>query len=399
MEIKCPHCNQVFNLDEDLASHIRDQIRNQEFENEVKRRVASVESTAAAQKNNEVALAVAKEREASLRTVNEYNQKLSMAQMESEKIKAEMINEKSRHEIEVQQAVLQTEKEYAARIGELETQLKAKAMEAEYYKDLKAKMSTKMVGETLEQHCEMEFNKVRMMAFPRAEFGKDNEVSKESGSKGDYIFRDFDENGTEIISIMFEMKNEMETTDPKARKKNEYFFKELDKDRKEKNCEYAVLVSMLEPDNELYNTGIVDMSHRYEKMYVIRPQFFIQLITILRNAALNTVGFRRQLTALKTQNVDLTNFEDNLTSFKEDLEYNHGLASRKLEEAIKQIDKAINDLNKTREALISSSNNFARANKKVQDITVKRLTRNAPTVAEKIREARENKGEAANADD
>ena len=245
---------------------------------------------------------------------------------------------------------------------------------------MKAKLSTKMVGETLEQHCEIEFNKIRATAFPLAHFDKDNDAS--SGSKGDYIFRDKSESGTELVSIMFEMKNESDTTATK--KKNEDFFKELDKDRNEKGCEYAVLVSMLEADNDLYNTGIVDVSYKYPKMYVIRPQFFIPMITLLRNAALNSLQYKTELELVKAQNIDVTNFENDLDSFKTAFGKNYELASRKFQTALDEIDKSINHLQKTKDALLSTDRNLRLANNKAQDVTVKKLTRKNPTMAAKF---------------
>ncbi len=263
-----------------------------------------------------------------------------------------------------------------------ERQLKQKQEQIDFYKDLKARASTKMVGETLEQHCEIEFNKLRATAFKNAYFEKDNDST--SGSKGDFIFKDYDIEGTEIISIMFEMKNEMDETATK--KRNEDFLKELDKDRNEKGCEYAVLVSLLEIDNELYNQGIVDMSHRYSKMYVIRPQFFIPIITILRDAALNVSGLKRQLIEVKNQNVDVTNFEDELNDFKDKFSRNFQLASNKFKTAIEEIDKTIMHLQKTKDNLISSENNLRLANNKAEDLTVKRLTRNNPTMQKAFQE-------------
>lgn len=265
-----------------------------------------------------------------------------------------------------------------------ETQLKDRDEAIERLKDLKAKLSTKMVGETLEQHCETEFNRIRATAFPRAYFEKDNDVS--SGSKGDFVFKDMDENKTEIVSIMFEMKNENDTTATK--KKNEDFFKELDKDRNEKGCEYAILVSLLEPESELYNTGIVDVSHRFEKMYVIRPQFFIPMITLLRNAATNSLSYKNELALVKAQNIDVTNFEADLEDFKSKFGRNFELASTHFQKAVDEIDKSISHLQKTRESLLKSENQLRLANDKAQDVTVKKLTRNNPTMTEKFEEAK-----------
>src|SRR3989338_10482022 len=258
-----------------------------------------------------------------------------------------------------------------------ETQIKDRDDAIERLRDMKARLSTKMVGETLEQHCETEFNRIRAMAFPSAFFEKDNDAR--TGSKGDYIFRDSDEAGTEIVSIMFEMKNESDETS--AKKKNEDFLKELDKDRTEKNCEYAVLVSLLEPDSELYNSGIVDVSHRYRKMYVVRPQFFIPIITLLRNAAQNSLKYKTELALVKAQNIDITNFENELDSFKTGFARNYELASKKFKTAIDEIDKTIEHLQKTKEALLGSENNLRLANNKADDLTVKKLTKGNPTMA------------------
>lgn len=270
-----------------------------------------------------------------------------------------------------------------------ETQLKDRDEAIDRLRDMKAKLSTKMVGETLEQHCEIEFNRIRASAFPRAYFEKDNDAS--SGSKGDFIFRDSDDAQTEIVSIMFEMKNENDQTATK--KKNEDFFKELDKDRTEKGCEYAVLVTLLEPDNELYNSGIVDVSHRYPKMYVVRPQFFIPMITLLRNAAMNSLHYKSELALVKAQNVDITRFETQLEDFKTSFGRNWRLASDGFEEAIKRIDEAIKDLEKTKDALYKSANNLRLANDKAEDLTVKKLTRGNPTMATKFAELK-NEGTA-----
>ena len=267
-------------------------------------------------------------------------------------------------------------------ISTYEEKLKFKDEEIERYKDFKLRQSTKMVGESLEQHCEIEFNKLRATGFQNAYFEKDNDAR--TGSKGDYIYREADEDGTEFISIMFEMKNEMDATATK--KKNEDFFKELDKDRREKNCEYAVLVSMLESESELYNTGIVDVSYRYPKMYVIRPQFFIPIITLLRNAAQNSLEYRKELSVIKTQNIDISNFENDLNEFKDKFSRNYRLASEKFKKAIEEIDKTIDHLQKTKEALMSSENNLRLANNKAEDLSIKRLTRNNPTMAAKFAE-------------
>ncbi|MDD2367964.1 MAG: DUF2130 domain-containing protein [Sulfuricurvum sp.] len=265
-----------------------------------------------------------------------------------------------------------------------ETQIKDRDDAIERLKDMKARLSTKMIGESLEQHCEIEFNRIRPTAFPRAYFEKDNDAR--SGSKGDYIFRDSDESRTEIVSIMFEMKNESDTLGSK--KKNEDFLKELDKDRTEKNCEYAILISLLEPDNELYNTGIVDVSYRYPKMYVVRPQFFIPIITLLRNAAMNSLAYKTELALVKAQNIDVTNFENDLDTFKTAFSKNYDLASRRFQIAIEEIDKSIDHLQKTKDALLGADKNLRLANDKAQDVTLKKLTRHNPTMAAKFEEIR-----------
>ena len=284
----------------------------------------------------------------------------------------------------VEQAALEKQVAEKALTEQYEVRLKDRDEEIERLKDFKAKLSTKMVGETLEQHCEIEFNRIRATAFPQAYFEKDNDAR--SGSKGDYIFKDIDETGTEIVSIMFEMKNESDTTATK--KKNEDFFKELDKDRREKGCEYAILVSLLEPENELYNTGIVDVSYRYEKMYVIRPQFFIPMITLLRDAASNALSYKNELALVKAQNIDVTNFEADLEDFKSKFGRNYELASKQFQTAVAEIDKSISHLQKTRDALLKSENNLRLANDKAQDVTVKKLTRKNPTMQEKFEQAK-----------
>lgn len=263
-----------------------------------------------------------------------------------------------------------------------ETQIKDRDDAIERLKDLKAKLSTKMVGETLEQHCETEFNRIRAMAFPKAYFEKDNDAR--NGSKGDFIFRDMDDGGIEVVSIMFEMKNESDTTATKSL--NEDFLKELDKDRNEKGCEYGVLVSLLEPDSELYNTGIVDMFHRYPKMYVVRPQFFIPMITLLRNAAMNSMKYKTELALVKSQNIDITNFESELEEFKSSFAKNYDLASRRFQTAIDEIDKSIDHLQKTKEALLGTDRNLRLANDKAQDVTIKKLTKDNSTMAAKFDE-------------
>jgi len=295
-----------------------------------------------------------------------------------EKERDELKNDLGRAELEKQLAEKSLKDKY-------ETQVKDRDDTIERLRDMKARLSTKMIGETLEQHCETEFNRIRATAFPKAYFEKDNDAR--TGSKGDYIFRDLDEAGTEIVSIMFEMKNESDATATK--KKNEDFLKELDKDRVEKGCEYAVLASLLEPDSELYNTGIVDVSHRYPKMYVVRPQFFIPIITLLRNAAMNSLKYKSELALVKAQSIDITNFENELETFKSGFSRNYDLASRKFKTAIEEIDKTIDHLQKTKDALLGSENNLRIANDKAQDVTIKKLTRGNPTMAAKFAELKD----------
>jgi hypothetical protein len=310
-------------------------------------------------------------------SANEVAQKLAITEAvsEVEKERAELKNGLEQAKLEKQLAEKSLKDKY-------ETQIKDRDDAIERLRDMKARLSTKMVGETLEQHCDTEFNRIRATAFPRAYFEKDNDAR--TGSKGDYIFRDSDEAGTEIVSIMFEMKNESDTTATK--KKNEDFLKELDKDRTEKGCEYAVLVSLLEPDSELYNTGIVDVFHRYPKMYIVRPQFFLPIITLLRNAAMKSLEYKTELALVKEQNVDITNFENDLDKFKTAFAKNYDLASRKFQTAIDEIDKSIDHLQKTKDSLLGTDRNLRLANNKAQDVTIKKLTRRNPTMAAKFEE-------------
>jgi len=311
-------------------------------------------------------------------------EKDSSVQATVDKAVREMEKERDNLKNDLKNSKLEKENSENLLKDKYKTQIRDRDEAIERLKDMKAKLSTKMVGETLEQHCENEFNKLRSTAFQTAYFDKDNDAS--SGSKGDYIFKDHDENGTEIISIMFEMKNEMDTTATK--RKNEDFLQELDKDRNEKGCEYAVLVSLLEPESELYNTGIVDVFYRYPKMYVIRPQFFIPMITLLRNAALNSLKYKTELALVREQNIDITNFETELDAFKTAFGRNYELASKKFTTAIAEIDKSISHLQKTKEALLSTDRNLRLANDKAQDVSVKRLTRKNPTMAAKFDEVR-----------
>ena len=435
-KIKCPHCQTVFTIDENSYADIVSQVRNKEFAEDVHKQLEF------AKKQFETEKALAKEQEKRLYDEERANfeQKilslelaLKNADVKEEKNVQEALHQKEKEfnalqaeldqlkqqlqfkevelsqkfqedlhakertilelkqekelqqkEQEVQQTALKEkyELELRSKKDQFELELKAKDEAIAFYKDFKAKQSTKMVGESLEQHCEIEFNRLRMTAFPRAEFGKDNDAK--TGSKGDYIYREYDENGIEILSIMFEMKNENDETATK--KKNEHFFKELDKDRHEKQCEYAILVSLLEADNELYNTGIVDVSYQYPKMYVVRPQFFIPIITLLRNAALNSLQYKQELALMRDQHIDITHFEEDLETFKKGFARNYELASKKFQTAIDEIDKTIKSLEKTKAALLSSENNLRLANNKAEDLTVKKLVKNNPTMKQRFEE-------------
>jgi hypothetical protein len=424
-EIKCPNCGKVFSLDEAGYADILNQVRNEAFDKALNERLALAEQD----KRTAIELAEAK-------IANEMEKLTSMKNMEIERLQAEL---KSSSELvkatvtgELKDEVSKKDAEIARLHEELksadiskqlalkealnaiekerddlkrdieakeaekrlletslkekyETQIKDRDDTIERLKDMRAKLSTKMVGETLEKHCEIEFDKIRSAAFPAAYFEKDNDAR--TGSKGDFIFREADSDGIEFISIMFEMKNESDETATK--KKNEDFFRELDKDRNEKGCEYAVLVSLLEPNNELYNGGIVDVSYRYPKMYVIRPQFFIPMITLLRNAAQNSLKYKQELALIKAQDIDIANFENELDNFKEAFGRNYDLASRKFQTAIDEIDKSIDHLQKTKEALLGTDRNLRLANDKAQDVTIKKLTRGNPTMAEKFSELKE----------
>ena len=352
----------------------RDKLRNDLREAQQAREAA--ERLAEAEKLREVQAASAA-KDADIQSLKSQLSQMTMAQeLAVSKAVAQVEQERSALKSQLEQATLQAQLQTQSMKERYEQQIKDREDELTRFKDMKAKLSTKMVGETLEQHCEVEFNRIRATAFPRAYFEKDNDAS--TGSKGDYIFRDVDDADTEIVSIMFEMKNEADTTTTK--KKNEDFFKELDKDRNEKGCEYAVLVSLLESDSELYNSGIVDVSYRYPKMYVIRPQFFIPIITLLRNAALNALKYKQELALVRAQNIDVTNFEADLDKFKTAFAKNYDLASRKFNTAIAEIDKSIDHLQKTKDALLSTDRNLRLANDKAQDVTVKKLTRKNPTM-------------------
>ena len=388
-EIKCPNCGEVFQVDESSYDSIAKQVRDKEFSREIEQRENSYvkEKEAAvklAQAEKDTEIAQLKSKIDSLETEKRLAINEAVANKEKEisrqKEKIALLNGQIETNEKTAQLKEQTLKE------NYEEKLKDKDEQIAYYKDLKARQSTKMVGETLEQHCEIEFNKLRATGFQNAYFEKDNDAK--TGSKGDFIFREFADDGTEFVSIMFEMKNEMDETATKH--KNEDFFKELDKDRNEKKCEYAVLVSLLEADNELYNTGIVDVSYKYPKMYVIRPQFFIPMITLLRNASLNALQYKQELAVIRNQNIDISHFEEDMNEFKDKFSRNYRLASEKFKKAIDEIDKTIDHLQKTKEALLSSENNLRLANNKAEELSIKRLTRNNPTMAAKFAELNEN---------
>lgn len=439
-EVKCPNCNTLFSLDENTYSSIKIQVRDKEFEAEVEKRMKSnlelekkilENKLDDIKKENEIeklnfetsykekianlenVITQLNEKLKSFEELNENNmkiEKMSIENLYKEEIsklnntifnleaKINTLNDEAKRNLEIEKITV--ENKYKEEINLLKnnilnlqnnelmikdrykTELKNKDEIIEYYKDLKSKLSTKMLGETLEQHCEVSFNRLRSTAFPNAYFDKDNDVS--SGSKGDYIYREFDENGLEILSIMFEMKNQNDET--KTKKKNKDFFKELDKDRKEKRCEYAILVSLLEQENELYNEGIVDVSYEYEKMYVIRPQFFISIISLLRNGARGVLKYKQELNAIKNQNIDISNFENDLLNFKDKFGKNYENASKKFNEAIEKIDKSIKNLQETRAALLASENNLRLANDKLDGLTVKKLVKKNETMKKMFEE-------------
>ena len=414
-ELKCPNCGTVFQIDEQDYESIVKQIRDKEFEREINVREQQYKNDkeqalklaeAKAEKDlaeelNKKELEIAtlknelklKETETENRLEKKYSEELNRKVVEITELKNEIKLKDTEKELALKDIVNEKDKEIDSLNTRLESnkneflvkeqslkdkyeeKIKDKDEQIAYYKDFKARQSTKMVGESLEQHCNNEFNKLRPL-FKNVYFEKDNDAR--TGSKGDFIFRETDDDGTEIISIMFEMKNEADETATKH--KNEDFFKELDKDRKEKNCEYAVLVSLLEIDNDYYNNGIVDVSHKYEKMYVVRPQFFIPLITLLRGAAMNSLGFKKQLEVVQNQNVDISRFEENMNNFKDAFGRNYRLASEKFRKAIEEIDKTIDHLQKTKDALLSSENNLRLANNKAEDLTIKKLTSGNPTM-------------------
>jgi len=416
-EIKCPHCNKAFTIDEAGYANILKQVRDHQFEKEISNRLALAEKD----KENAVKIAEAdiknalqeqiaeKDRqltELKASSNRELTEKLSQKENELIQLKAKIENSNTEKTLAIKEAVQEIEKErdklaHAVKAKELEKQNIENALKQQYstelqnkdaiikYKDeeitrvrdMKQKLSTKMLGESLEQHCEIEFNKIRATSFQNAQFDKDNDAS--GGTKGDYIFKEFDDDGNEIVSIMFEMKNENDETVNK--KKNEDFFAKLDKDRKDKNCEYAVLVTLLEADNDLYNGGIVDVSYKFDKMYVIRPQFFIPMISLLRNAAMNSLKYKQELSSIRNQNIDITNFEDKITKFRDSFSKNYISASNNFQKAITEIDNAIKKMQKVKEALTTSENQLRLANQKAEDLTIKKLTYNNPTMKQKFR--------------
>ena len=414
-EIKCPHCKTVFQIDEQSYNSIAKQVRDEEFRKDLQEREKQFNSEKDTALEIQEANLERKYEKVSQTLKDEYTKKLNYQQAKINELtsKLENINNDHANAIKLQETKYQLElqEEKSKNIQELEKvttkletskseyliketslkatyeeKLKAKDEQIAYYKDFKARQSTKMVGESLEVHCNTEFNKLRPL-FKNAYFEKDNDAK--TGSKGDFIFRDYDDEGTEITSIMFEMKNEADMTASKH--KNEDFFKELDKDRHEKNCEYAVLVSLLEIDNDYYNTGIVDVSYRYPKMYVIRPQFFIPLITLIRSMGLNTLDYKKELEIVQNQNIDISNFEDSLNKFKNDFGRNYALASKKFTTAIEEIDKTIDHLQKTKEALLSSDKNLRIANDKIDNITIKKLTNNSKSIRDMFTKLKDEK--------
>ena len=411
-QIKCPHCGTVFTINETEYSQLLAQVRGHEFEKEIHERLERERALFEEQSKNqlqanlnekdkEIANLQAQLEKAASQNQLDMERFLAEKEKEVQALQSQLEQARLQHQNELQRSLTSLEKERDSVKNQLalqekesqlalssvrsdyEVQLKAANEQVEFYKNFKAQQSTKAIGESLEIYAETEFNKVRALAFPRAKFGKDNEISA-SGSKGDFIFRDFDESGLEFISIMFEMKNEADTT--KTKHKNADFLKELDKDRREKKCEYAVLVTMLEADNDYYNTGIVDVSHEYEKMYVIRPQFFIQLIGLLRNAALNSLQYQQELALIREQNIDITHFEEDLEVFKNAFAKNYNSASTNFKKAIDEIDKAIKRMEEVKRFLTTSENQLRLANNKVDDVSVKKLTRNNPTMKAKFEE-------------
>lgn len=396
-ELKCPHCGQAFTVDDAELSSIVQQIRDAEFEKNLNSRISELEehmnekhTLELEAQENEIKLQV---KEAHEKELQKLKDQLKNAEDKAQKLQTQLDASEDKKTIAVMQAVKEVEDEKRNLENELAQEkingkmlLEQKDEQIAYYKDLKTRMSTKMVGETLEQHCEIQFNQLRATAFRNAYFEKDNDAR--SGSKGDFIYRECDENGVEIISIMFEMKNEMDETATKH--KNEDFFKELDKDRKEKGCEYAVLVSLLESESELYNAGIVDVSYKYDKMYVVRPQCFIPIITLLRNAAMNALMYKQELAIVRNQDIDISNFEDSLLKFKDDFSRNYDIAHSHFDKAIDEIDKTIQHLEKVKKELQGADNQLRIANNKVDDVSVKKLTKGNPTMQAKFDELKKN---------
>ena len=417
-EIKCPNCGEVFTVNESQYSELLAQVRTTEFDKEIHARIEqalALEKQKAQNEQQQVLSQKESEIQELKATISNFESQKELIKKDTERVLSEKLINKDKelldlqsqldrmkleHQNELQTSLTNIEKERDQIQNQLllqekenelslasvkqnyEAQLKAANEQVEFYKNFKAQQSTKAIGESLEHYAESEFNKVRSFAFPNAYFGKDNEVSSASGSKGDFIFREADENGVEILSIMFEMKNEADTT--KTKHKNSDFYKELDKDRREKKCEYAVLVTMLEADNDYFNTGIVDVSHEYEKMYVVRPQFFIQLIGLLRNAALNSLKYKQELALVREQNIDITHFEDDLETFKNAFAKNYNSASKNFQKAIDEIDKAIKRMEAVKQALQTSDNQLRLANNKLDDVSVKKLTRKNPTMKAKF---------------
>ena len=390
-EIKCPECGKFFKVDETSYSNILKQVHDKEFEISVNRKMKDLDE------KKKLSFEIQQNR-----MENDYKDKIRtleranlarLQKLEEEKNNRDQIDEKRKLSFEIEKNKIENsykekiqnlEKSNIRQIQELEREKQTRDQVIDRLKNMQSQLSTKMVGESLEQHCEIEFNKIRATAFPRSYFEKDNDAS--SGSKGDYIFREYDDKENEIVSIMFEMKNETDTT--ASKKKNEDFLKELDKDRNEKKCEYAVLVSQLEADNDLFNCGIVDMSHKYPQMYVIRPSFFVPIISLLRNASMKSLEVKRELSLMREQNIDVANFEYELDDFKKAFGRNYNLAQKKFSIAIDQIDKSIRSLEKTKEELLNSENQFRLANNKAQEVSIKKLTKKSPTMAKKFKETK-----------
>ena len=391
-DVICPHCSKAFKIDETGYADILKQIRDREFDEQLHKRLAIAEQekrTAVELAKAQLSTALEREIAKKDQTIERYKSTIESSELARKLAISEAVqtisSERDGLKMKLEQSRLEKQLAESALKDKYETQLKDRDHAIERLRDMKAKLSSKLLGETLEQHCETEFNRLRATAFPNAYFEKDNDAR--SGSKGDYVFREFDSEGTEVVSVMFEMKNENDRSTSKSR--NEDFLKELDRDRNEKSCEYAILVSMLEPDSDLYNSGIVDVSHRYPRMYIVRPQFFIPIITLLRNAAQKSLAYKRELAVFKAQNIDITHFEAELESFKNGFAKNYDLATRRFQTAIDEIDKSIDHLQKTKEALLGTDRNLRLANDKAQDVTIKKLTRGNPTMAAKFKALRE----------